>query len=307
VQRFGRLVVFVIVSFLLVFLISGVLGFLDIWINSASSIPAKTVAPVEMVLPFIYWILPLCFYVCILLSANYALMNKVQPLLSFVFILAASSALLLGGAYALNAVKNADLPPIQLSTKTLGLPGLMLDAGDSTIVLLGAPALDPEHRVIVTAGEPLNFVPNPQMNPQEGGESMQNPPLSFVKESNTFFNGLHLDFMLCAQDLMNNIQNFIRTLILALSLGALLLSISFIFKFGNWYLANLFLSIVLFRAVLYFEVFINSLMVQDFFSKIFQKTLPQNLISPLIFTGLAVLFIVFMLGMAAARAKGKNA
>jgi len=300
VNKFFRLVLFVIVIFLSVFVISNITAFLKVWINAASSIPAGTSVSAGEILPFIYWTLPLTFYSGILFAANYALMNKIQPFLSFVLILVCSSAFFCAAVKGLDRIKNSGLPPLELPGRTLGSAGLMLSAGEATIILTGDPASDTKNRVISLPGEPLIF------DAGGGGESIQTPSVSFVRETNRFFNGTHLDFTFCANEIMENSADGLRTLILAASLGAVLISISFIFNIGNWYLANLFLSAVLFRGVLFFQVFINSMPVRGFLSGIFRGVLPESLVTPLVFACLAILLVFYVIVAALAGTKGRK-
>jgi hypothetical protein len=148
------------------------------------------------------------------------------------------------------------VPPARSTPVTIGEKGVILSnslnrSGTSVILLNGTvEPLGP--RVAVIPGQPMVFYESARIN-------FDLPPVPFADDTPWFLKDLSIDIRLNAEIFQKKFgEGFLPFFIYAGSLIVLLCSLGNAFKFSAWPLANLFLGILAFRAVLAVETFLNS-------------------------------------------------
>jgi hypothetical protein len=173
----------------------------------------------------------------------------------------------------------------------LGAPGLMLSQGDTTIVLLEDPQAVQGSRLVSMPGRPLIYQAVPT-GPDNTAAGL--PPVPFKNKPDYFLNSILLDFSLSSGQLdLHFGQGFIPFGIYAGSLILLLVSLGCIMGLSRWPLANLFFGALVFRGVLALENLLNTNTFLNLARPFLGVRITPDLVSPLIFTTLALLVIIY--------------
>ena len=285
------LLIFSALSFVVLFIVAALSFFTGIWVDFASSVPARSVLAFADLLPALLWALPFALYLGILLSMNYAFRRKVNGFFAFIFVGIIYAGLVFGTTMLIDSLHFAPFQPLALhSGRTLGGKGLMLNSADTIFILLKDPASRSAARVVLIPDEPFIY----QADGLAGGDTV---PLKvpFRRPHNPLFDDIRIDFALSAGFLAERFRSgFVPFASWALSLVLLQLSVSLIFNIGRWPLANLFFGALLLRGILALEVFINSANVQYLINDFLRNSIPQWYISPAIFLILAVLMLIYV-------------
>lgn len=295
-KNLARLVLFFGNVFILSLLLTLGIRFLFDWIEAARAIPAQGVAPVAVLVAAAKASLSTAIYCAVLLSLSYTA-RRVMPVafsISLVFLL----TLVFSFAFSmlmnrLEAVESA----ATATQRTLGETGLKLNSADVTIVIMGDPANTASPRVIAMPDRPLVFLEKPL--PSQRIPSAPLPGGNFW-----FMTSLSLDFGIVSEQFFARLRSgpFFFCVYLV-SLVLLLSSCRFVFELSTWPLANLFFGLLVFRGILSFEVFLDSEETQNLIGFFAGRLIPSGFISPVIYTGMALLVIVYTLLVSAARGR----
>jgi hypothetical protein len=107
-------------------------------------------------------------------------------------------------------------------------------------------------------------------------------------------NGILADSTLAAEQFETRLdEGLIPFAIYAGALIFLLVSLRFVMDLSSWPLANLFSGALIFRGILAFQTFLDSRLIQDFLLTFVGGRIEGSFLSPVIFTGLAVLILIY--------------
>jgi hypothetical protein len=98
-------------------------------------------------------------------------------------------------------------------------------------------------------------------------------------------------------------EGLIPFAIYAGALILLLVSLRFVMDLSSWPLANLFSGALVFRGILAFQTFLDSRIIQEFLLAFVDGRIEGSLLSPAIFTGLAVLILIYTILVNLARGR----
>jgi hypothetical protein len=296
VKSIVRLAVLTTVCFFLVFIISALLSFLQLRIFTTVSSPVQSLVTLKTAVSHIVWTLPLSLYSTVWLSTNYSLRHKISRLASFIVVSLISTALAAALVQGLTLASGMEVPFYHTHNEQLAKPGLLLSEGEIGIILLEEPSTKSAARVISVPESPLYYEKNPI---DAHSEIIKAPGTPFEKESVWVLENCYLDFSLSASEIQLSFERgFASFLCRILPLAALLVGLSFMCPSGKNPLVHLFLSAIVFRLVLMLEVFVNSNEVQTVLRNFFQGRIEPRFISPLVFTVLALLSLIFVLSAA---------
>jgi hypothetical protein len=303
VKNAVRLLVFIFVSFTLIFALSAALSFLLLWIKAAIAIPAGRFITMKQTVLYLRWTVSFSLYLVLLLSTNYALRNEVHRLAAFIMVFAVSGGLCYAVWQGFTMADKMDTPPFLVASETPGSAGLILQSGAIALTLIDPPSLPDGGRVISIPGRPLFY----EAGQADGGAIPELPSAPFSLSVNWLFGNLHIDCALSAAQFRTRFERgLIPFLTWMLPLMLLLITLSYIFDVGAWPLANLFLGAVLYRLTLWFEVFINSKDIQAYLNNFFRGMVPLDFISPLIFAALGIILLLYVILMYLAGEKARH-
>ncbi|MDR1411431.1 MAG: hypothetical protein LBI91_04425 [Spirochaetaceae bacterium] len=308
-KNLARLALFFSSVFFLSFLIISGIRFLYIWIDAVRAIPAHSVEPAVVFVASAKIALSTAIYCAALLSLSYTARRAMPAAFSIIFVFLFTTAFSFAFSLALGRLEAVE-SAASVSRKTLGDAGLRLRSGDVTIVITGDPADAASPRVVAMPDRPLIFQETslPPASPLPQNTRPALPPAPFYSSNSWFMISLGLDFGIVSEQLFTRLRSgFFFFCVYLLSLALLLSSCRFVFELSSWPLANLFFGVLLFRGILGFEVFLNSEEIQSLISFFSGRLIPSGLISPTIYTGIALLVIVYTLLVATARGRRKGA
>jgi hypothetical protein len=290
VKNIARLMLFFTICFVALFLLAAVFRYLQIRIDEIRIIPAQSGAGLGDFIAASRRGLSFSLYCSILLALNYAARRRMAKFMTIIWLFILACGAVTGVSLgiirlgAMTALPNSSPVP-------LGAPGLMLSQGDTTIVLLDDPQAARGSRVVSMPGRPLLYqeVPTGPDNTVAGL-----PLIPFKNEPDYFLNSILLDFSLSSWQFdLRFGQGLIPFGIYAGSLILLLVSLGFIMEMSRWPLANLFFGALVFRGVLALENLINEDTILNLTGSFLGARITPDLVSPLIFTTLALLVILY--------------
>jgi hypothetical protein len=291
-KNMARLVLFFSLTFIIVFAVAGAICYIELALGAAKTIPAGPPAELGEFIAALQKILPLILYVSTLLGLSYtARRGMAMPAAIFgLFFLAGGATL--GSSMGLLRLKSLDSTAIPLfSSATLGSPGLILSQGDTVMVVLGAPANAGSPRAVLLPGRPLIYQ---ELPPGPNNIVTALPPTPFRTEESPLMRGLLADSALAADQFTRRLdQGLIPFAIYGGALILLLVSLRFVLDLSSWPLANLLSGALVFRGVLAFQAFIDSRTVQDLIHGGLNERVDISLLSPVIFTGLGLLILLY--------------
>jgi hypothetical protein len=133
------------------------------------------------------------------------------------------------------------------------------------------------------------------------------PALPFGDNIPWFVRSLDIDFNLSAAELRGRLGDSLFSFaVYAFSLILLLSSLRFLLDLSQWPLANLFLGALVFRLILALEAFLNSSETNTLVASFLDGRAPPMLITPLVFSALAILIMVYTLLAGIARVLGSR-
>jgi hypothetical protein len=288
-SNIARLALFFSIFFTISFAFAGAFEYVRLAVDAATTIPAGPPVKLGQFIGALRKIFPLILYCAILMGLSYSARRLIAPSAAIlsVFILAAGGALGLSLGLRNLETDSVDAPlRPRGETETLGGPGLILSQWDVATALLGDPGKGEGSRVVSIPGRPLIYQETP---------SGPNTAVSlFRKEDSALTRGLLVDSALAAEQFETRLDRGL--LPFALYGGALILllsSLRFVLDLSSWPLANLFCGALAFRGILAFQTFIDSRSVQTFIIAFFDRRIDGAIISPIIFTGLALLILLY--------------
>jgi hypothetical protein len=293
VKNLARLVLFFTVIFILSVLIVTGLRYLLSWLDAARMIPALPFFRLSTLITSLRMAIPAALYIGMLFSLNYAARRVIPSPVAMpaLFLLAVGFSLALSLAPARITVLGFAAEPLPVAVPTLGKSGIRLLQGDVSIVVLGDPADGSSPRIAAVPGEPLVYMAAPR---QIRNTPPRLPPAPFHDENSSVVDSLVTDFTLTAEQLNARLsQGLVPFLIYLAAFCLLLVSFYQIFEISAWPLANLFLGAMVFRALLALQTFVDSDAIQTFIFFFLGRFIPQNIISPVLFSLLGLLVILY--------------
>jgi hypothetical protein len=288
-NNIARLALFFSIFFIISFTFAGAFECVRLAVDTATTIPAGPPVKLGQFIEALWKIFPPILYCAILMSLSYSARRRIAApaaILS-IFILADGAAL--GLSLGLRNLKagNAGVPlGSGGEMKTLGSPGLILSRWDVTTTLLGDPGTGGGSRVVSIPSRPLIYQKETS-GPDSAGALFRDGTPALMR-------GLLVDSALAAEQFETRLNRGL--LPFALYGGALILllsSLRFVLDLSSWPLANLFCGALAFRGVLAFQTLVDSRSVQTFIIAFFDNRIDGAILSPIIFTGLALLILLY--------------
>ena len=246
-------------------------------------------------------VLPVVIYLTILLSLSYCSRRKTSIPVSIICIIILGCVFTIGGALALNRTGIVQ-PALKPVPAVRGEPGLVLSQSDNVIVLLKESSDIRGPRVVSIPGQPLIYQEQP-LGPNN--TIIELPGLPFGDDTPWFIRSLEIDFSLSAGEIKNRLsENIYFFAAYVFSLILLLGSLRFIMDLGQWHLANLFLGALVFRSILALETFLNAREINALIRSFIIIEVPPLLITPMVFSFIGILVILYTLLASIARKPG---
>jgi hypothetical protein len=294
VKNIARITLFFSVSFVLIFLAAALMGSLHAWIEAARTVPVQrdSIFPASLAAG---GALPLALYLSLLLTLSYSSRRAVPVPLTIIWLGIFAGVFALGVSLGIARAGAVNAPALQPPPGGLGKPGLILSRGSTTMILVGDPETPAAPRVVSLPGRPLIYQESPQT---------ALPPAPFKNGEGAFLRDVLTDISLTARRFNRLLERGIIPLGVYMgSLIFLLVSLRFVLDFSTWPLANLFLGALVFRGILAFESFLNSLEIQNFIGLFTGRLIPPSLISPGVYCGLGGLIILYTALVSLARGR----
>jgi hypothetical protein len=293
VKNFTKQAVLFIISFLVIFLAAAGLRFLFLRVEWAKNLPPKPETALTLLIAAAHWALSLSLFSSILFSLSYSIRKKYSAIMSIVSVMCLSFLLCYGVSFILEnwkSVPSARSTPVSLGDKGVILSN-SLNRNETAVILLNGTAEPLGPRVAVIPGQPLLFY-------ESASVSFDLPPVPFTDVIPWFLKSLSIDIRLNADIFYEKFtEGVFPFFVYAGSLIFLLCSLGISIKFSAWPLANLFLSILGFRAVLAVETFLNTPEIQELIDSFLKGMIPLTMSVPFIFlaTGLLLCLYSFLI------------
>ncbi|MDR0568070.1 MAG: hypothetical protein LBG87_02555 [Spirochaetaceae bacterium] len=289
-----RLILVMSLCFVVVFLIAGLVAFLQIRIDAIRSEPVLSGMQAEDLAGAGKSVLPLMIYFATLLGISYTARKGVPIPLSIGYLVCLGMVWTILVALGISVLEKIPAETVSRRNVALGGPGLIVTQTDRSLVFLQDPGNDGGPQVIAVPDMPLTYQPEGAEYTEERNQRISGlyPAL---KQSNMFFflNGMLMDFDFAAQQMQNRLQTgFFFFILYAFALIFLLSSLRFIMDTSGWPMANLFLGILAFRGILALERLLDSAGVQQFLTSFIGDRFPDGLISPAAFFTLGIIIIL---------------
>ncbi|GHV88663.1 hypothetical protein AGMMS50267_10230 [Spirochaetia bacterium] len=286
-------------SFIIALLIAALVRYLTVWIECVRMIPARTLEPLNAWVLVFRQAIPIALYCSLLLTLSYSSRRHIPIPMTIVCLFLLSVLFSLGLSLALRRSVALESPVTAAPAATLGEPGLILNTGDTTLVVLGDPAEAGSPRVVSIPGRPLFY----QRAPTEPQNAVL-PSTPFHTEESAVMSGMFVDFSLVAEQFASRLREGLIPFCLYLGgLCLFLASCRFVFDVTSWPLANIFLGALVFRGILIFETFLDSGETQVFIT-FFLDMVPQDKISPAVYCALGLIISLNTILINAARRRG---
>jgi hypothetical protein len=299
----ARLALFFNNFFILSFLVVAGVRFFFIWTGAVRAIPAHIVEPSVALVAAAKDSLSMVIYSSVLFSLSYSVRRAMSSAFSIFFILLFTFVFSFGLSLTLNRLETAD-SSTRITRETLGETGLILSSGGVTTVLVGNPADAASPRVVAMPDSPLILRGTPSA---PGGAFPSLPPAPFYSSDSRIVDTLGQEFNLVSEQFFARLKSGAFFFCIYLfSLVLLLSSLRFVFEIFAWPLANLFLGALVFRGILSFEVFLNSEETQNLIAFFVGRLIPSGFISPVIYTAIALLVLVYTLLVGTARGRRRR-
>jgi hypothetical protein len=302
-KNLARLALFFSNFFILALLVATGVRFFFIWTSAIRAIPAHIVEPSTALVAAAKASLSTAIYFSVLFSLSYSVRRAMSSAFSIFFLILFTFAFSFGLSLALNRLETVE-SSARITHKTLGETGLILSSGSVTTVLVGDPADAASPRVVAMPDNPLILRETPAA---PGGTFPSLPPAPFYSSDSRIVDTLSRDFNLVSERLFACLKSGAFFFYIHLfSLALLLSSLRFVFEIFAWPLANLFLGALVFRGILSFDVFLNSEETQNLIAFFVGQLIPSGFISPIIYTVIAFLVLVYTLLAGAARGRRRR-
>jgi hypothetical protein len=291
-KNIARLALFFSVFVIIAFVLVGTLVYVRLILDAAGTIPAGPPIRLGKFVGGLQEILPMILYLAMLMSLSYSARRHIALPAAILSVFILGGGATLGLSLGFRDLKTMDIP-LQSGgeAKTLGSPGLILSRWDTAVALLGDPGNSGTARVVSIPGRPLIYQENPS-GPNNAMAAL--PPAPFRSERSALMRGLLVDSALVAGQFETRLDRGLLSF--ALYGGALILllaSLRFVLDLSSWPLAGLFCGALVFRGILSFQTFVDSRIVQTFIITFFNNRIDGAIISPIIFSGLALLILLY--------------
>jgi hypothetical protein len=298
-KNLARVALFFSICFVVVFLLSCLLRFLDLWIDAARIMPPD-LEQSENFVTALKRALPAALYLTVLLSLSYTARRKLPVSFSIIAIMVFSAVFILGASLGIRQIGGMNFA-LDAGPAIGGRPGLILSRSGTPIVLLREGDIWGP-RVTAFPGEPLLYREAPR-GPNDTALAL--PGLPFRDETPWFIRSIFIDFTLSARQFDLRLDEGLLPFgIYAGALIFFLASFRFLLELSSWPLANVFLGALAFRGILALETFLNSKETAALLGSFLGKTLPAPLITPLVFCALGILVILYTFLAHFARRRG---
>jgi len=301
-KSLAKLILFFSLCFIIIFSLAILFGLLSSWIDAVRIIPLGA-RPGEDAAEAVWKILPIVIHLSILLTLSYSSRRKIPVPLSIVCIIVLGCVFAIGGSIGLSRT-SALQAAIKPAPSVPGDPGLILSRSDNIIVLLKDSSVIRGPRVVSIPGQPLIYQEEP-LGPYN--TILNLPDLPFSDDTPWFIRSMEIDFNLSAGEIQNRLEeNLISFFTYVFSLILLLASLRFLMDLSQWPLANLFLGALVFRSILALETFLNAREINALIGSFIKIKVPPMLITPLVFSTIGVLVIIYTLLAHIARRLGSR-
>jgi hypothetical protein len=298
-KNLARLVLFFSNVFILSLLMTLGIRFLFSWIEAVRAIPAQSIEPAVVLVAAAKASLSTAIYCAVLFSLSYTARRAMPAAFSIFLVFLLTLVFSFALSMLLNRLEAVE-STATVMPKTLGETGLRLQSADVTIVIIGDPANRASPRVVAMPDRPLIFQQTPL-------PSQSIPSVPFYSGNSWFMTSLGLDFGIVSEQLFVRLQSGLFFFCIYLfSIALLLSSFRFVFELSAWPLADLFFGILVFRGILSLEVFLDSGEIQNLIGFFSGRLIPSGFISPTIYTGMALLVIMYTLLVNAARGRRRG-
>ena len=288
-KNFAKLTLLFSLSFSILFSAALLLRFLSTWIDIARAIPV-VVLPGQDAADLAWRALPAALYLTILLILSYSARRKISFPLTLFCTLAMASIFTIGVAAGLDRAENLR-PVLRPASPIQAGPGLILSRLNNYIILLRDTSDIQGPRLVSIPDQPFIYQEIPR---GPNNTILGLPAISFGNEPPWFIRSLNMDFSLNAEEMRSRFEyNFNYFAVYIFSLILLLGSLRFLLELSNWPLANIFLGALVFRGILALEIFLNSREINALIGSFLGGILPSMLITPLVFSGLSALLIIY--------------
>lgn len=251
------------------------LVFVYSWIQTADSLYGSTFLPKSSLLESFRQALPVALYLSMLIGISYSVRRKVHAVPSFLILVILIPALSTGSTVLMEALVASSPQEQELQVPDLKTNGLMVPLGEETLILCG-PEANPA-AVAVSVKPYQDFQYHPEGVTGFPGR-IDNPNLFNQLRPNFIFS-MAKDFGRVSAYWYALKENQLLFFIIALlAVSFLLVSLRGIMLFSAWPFANLILTLIAFRLVLYLDVLLASEETRLFVQKLITIPLPEHLI-----------------------------
>ena len=296
-SNIARLALFFSIFFILGIALAGAFEYIRLAVDAAAAIPAGPPVQLGQFTGALRKIVPLILYCAILMGLSYSARRGIALPAAILGVFILAGAAVLGLSLGLRSLEAGSMDaPLRSGgeTKTLGSPGLILSRWDVTVALLGDPGKSGSSRVISIPGRPLIY--------QETPSGPDNTVALFRNGASSSTQGLLVDSALAAEQFETRLnRGFLPFALYGGAIILLLSSLRFVLDLSSWPLANLFCGALVFRGILAFQTFMDSRSVQAFIVAFFDHRIDGAIISPVIFTCLALLILLYTFLVSLAR------
>jgi hypothetical protein len=288
-KNFARLALFFSICLVIVFLVSGLLRFLVLWIEAVRMVPLEGEQSGSLITAM-GEALAMTVYITILLALSYTARRKMPKPFSIIAVVVLSAVFTLGISLGLRQLRKFEFA-LNAVPAIRARPGLILSRGDTSMVLLTDTSGAGGPRVVSIMDRPLIYQETPR-GPNNTAPAL--PDLPFSTGTAWFIESMLIDFRLSAVELESRLeQGLFSFAVYGGALIFLLSSLRFLLELSNWPLANLFLGAIIFRGILALEIFLNARETGVLISSFLGNRLPIALITPLVFCALAFLIVLY--------------
>ena len=296
VKSLAKQVLFFSSSFVIIFFAALLIRIVSSWIEMFRLIPVAPRPGVDMA-ELAWRTLPVSLYLSILVGLSYSARKKISIFASMLCIVILASIFTGVFSVGINRILSIG-PTLNPVSPIQSGPGLIISRLNSSIILLRESSDVRGPRVASFPGTPLIYQELPS---GPGNTIIPLPPLPLGDTAPWLIRSIDMDFNLSGTGLKGRFEeNRLGFAAYAFSLILLLGSMRFIMQLSLWPLANIFLGALVFRGILVFEVFLNSREINNLIGSFLAGRVPVMLLSPMVFSALGVLIILytFLAGMA---------
>jgi len=290
-KNFARLAIFFSILFIVLFLFSIVIMFFSSWIDLVRLIPVDTRGG-EDVAETAWKAIPAALYFSLLLALNYTVRRRIHIFSAIVSMVILAFVLSVGvsiGIGRTEVLKTIFKPVSPVHSK----PGLIVSQGENSVVLLHESSDVSGPRVVSIPEKPLIYQEVP-IGPNNS--ILPIPAITFEDDTPYFIKSIGIDFSLSAGELKSRFEtNLLSFAFYAFSLILLLSSMRPIFELSQWPLANIFIGALVYRLVLALETFLNTREINLLLGSFVGKYVPSDFITPLAFSAVVALILLYTL------------